>query len=60
MTDETANTEQSRVAADCPNERIVMCDCYPKHCEHGDTCWCEPTVEIFENGNKVIIHNEGH
>ena len=24
MTDETTNTEQSRVAADCPNERIVM------------------------------------
>jgi len=25
MTDETTNTEQSRVAADCPNERLVMC-----------------------------------
>ena len=24
MTDETTNTEQSRVAADCPNERLVM------------------------------------
>lgn len=24
MTDETPNTEQSRVAADCPNERLVM------------------------------------
>lgn len=24
MTDETMNTEQSRVAADCPNERLVM------------------------------------
>jgi hypothetical protein len=26
MTDEITNTEQSRVAADCPNERRVMCD----------------------------------
>lgn len=24
MTDETTNIEQSRVAADCPNERLVM------------------------------------
>lgn len=24
MTDETTNTEQSRISADCPNERIVM------------------------------------
>lgn len=24
MTDETTNTEQNRVAADCPNERLVM------------------------------------
>ena len=24
MTDETTNTEQSPVAADCPNERLVM------------------------------------
>ena len=24
MTDETTSTEQSRVAADCPNERFVM------------------------------------
>ena len=27
MTDETTNTEQIRVAADCPNERIVMWRC---------------------------------
>lgn len=26
MTNETMNTEQSRVAADCPNERLVRCD----------------------------------
>ena len=26
MTDETTNTEQSHVAADCPNERLVMRD----------------------------------
>lgn len=36
---------------------LVMCDCYPEHCTHGDTCWCEPTIEII-NGNRVIIHNE--
>lgn len=26
MTDDTTDTEQSRVAADCQNERLVMCD----------------------------------
>ena len=57
MTDETASPEQSRVAADCPNERLVMCDCYPEHCVHGDTCWCEPELEIID-GNKLIIHRE--
>lgn len=41
-------------------DRLVICDCYPSHCEHGDTCWCEPIVEVFENGNRVIIHNEVH
>lgn len=25
MTDESTNIEQSHVAADCPNDRIVMC-----------------------------------
>lgn len=28
MLDETTNTEQSRVAADCPNERLVRRDYY--------------------------------
>jgi len=26
--------------------------------EESEDCWCCPTVEEFENGNKVIIHNE--
>jgi len=28
--------------------------------EHEDSekCWCDPQIEKFENGNKVIIHND--
>ena len=40
-------------------EALVMCGCYPEHCTHGGTCWCEPTIEIV-NGSKIIAHNEGH
>lgn len=47
------DTEQGKSELD----GLVMCDCYPDHCTHGETCWCEPQVEII-NGNKVIIHNE--
>lgn len=39
---------------------VVMCSCHPNHCEHGVTCWCEPTVEVLDNGDKLIIHNKGH
>lgn len=42
------------------NEAVVMCACYPNHCEHGDSCWCEPRVEIVDGGGKIVIHNEGH
>lgn len=38
-------------------DRLIMCDCYPEHCTHGETCWCEPQVETI-NGTRVIIHNE--
>jgi hypothetical protein len=39
---------------------VVMCACYPSHCEHDDTCWCDPAVELLDNGDKLIIHNKGH
>ena len=42
------------------DEVVVMCACYPSHCEHGDTCWCEPAVELLDSGDKLIIHNKGH
>ena len=25
---------------------------------YSDKCWCNPEVETFENGNKIIIHND--
>lgn len=39
MTDETTNTEQSSVAADCPNERLVRWrrDAHP-YIERGEKC----------------------
>ena len=42
-----------------PIQRLVMCECYPKHCEHGTTCWCEPTV-VRIDGVNVIIHNKAN
>ncbi len=30
-------------------------DC--EHNTHGECCWCNPTIEVMPNGNKVIIHN---
>lgn len=42
MTEETANTEQSRVAADCPNERLVMR--YSNDCNY-----CIPLGQFQEN-----------
>ena len=46
---------------DEPNteELEPICDCYPEHCTHGNTCWCEPKIEIVE-GTKIIIHNEAN
>lgn len=41
------------------NEALVMCDCYPMHCEHGGSCWCEPKIEVV-NGTKIIIHNKAN
>ena len=41
-----------------PPDIKLVCTCYPNHCEHGVACWCNPTVEVFKNGNKVIIHND--
>lgn len=28
------------------------------HNTNGVDCWCNPTIETMENGNKVVIHNE--
>ena len=28
-----------------------------EHNTHGECCWCNPTIEVMPNGNKVIIHN---
>lgn len=35
---------------------LLVCDCYPEHCTHGDTCWCEPEIRHERNGTKIIIH----
>ena len=29
-----------------------------EHNTMGEDCWCNPRVEVMENGNKVIIHND--
>jgi DNA-binding XRE family transcriptional regulator len=31
---------------------------YYEHNTHGAYCWCNPKIEVMENGNKVIIHND--
>ena len=31
---------------------------YYEHNTHGVDCWCNPKIEIMDNGNKVIIHND--
>lgn len=41
------------------NALLCVCDCYPKHCEHGDTCWSEPEIIVI-NDNKIIVHTEVH
>lgn len=41
-------------------EVMTVCDCYPEHCTHGDSCWCEPTVLPQEGGESIIIHREIH
>ena len=28
-----------------------------EHNTRGECCWCNPTIEVMPNGNKVIIHN---
>lgn len=27
-----------------------------EHTEEGDTCWCEPEIQYFDNGVRLIIH----
>jgi len=29
-----------------------------EHYTRGECCWCNPTIEVMPNGNKVIIHND--
>ena len=57
MVDETSNTEQSRVAADCPNKRLVMLqnslqalrDLTQVQCTDGN--WnCDPYMHGMANG----------
>lgn len=55
-----AKTENQSPDASVAVQPVVMCACHPSHCEHGDTCWCEPAVELLDNGDKLIIHNKGH
>ena len=44
MTEETANTEQSRVAADCPNDRLVMLE--------------EQSIEEFRDAGLLLLTNQ--
>ena len=29
-----------------------------QHDTDSEDCWCEPQIIVYENGNKVIIHQE--
>jgi hypothetical protein len=31
---------------------------YPEHNTDSGECWCEPEIIKFENGNKLIVHND--
>ncbi|MFZ2937641.1 MAG: hypothetical protein WA066_02930 [Candidatus Omnitrophota bacterium] len=31
---------------------------YPEHNTDSEDCWCEPRIEVQENGNKVVIHRD--
>ena len=60
MINETMNTEQSRVAADCPNERPVMPE--PPFCAWcGGTCHCEDHYDEYEETDFcdcLAVHDE--
>ena len=45
--------------SDCDNQTMEdeMSEYY-EHNTHGAYCWCNPKIEVMENGNKVIIHND--
>lgn len=32
----------------------------PRHSDLGDTCWCGPDCERFENGNFLVTHRVMH
>lgn len=31
---------------------------YPEHNTDGTICWCGPEVEEYEDGSKLIVHND--
>jgi hypothetical protein len=28
-----------------------------RHSEQGCRCWCEPSIEQYDNGNCMVVHN---
>ncbi len=40
-----------------PPYHVYPVDDLFEHDLTGDTCGCEPVVELFENGSKLVIHN---
>lgn len=55
MTNETTNTEQSRISADCPNERIVSCKTCNDTGHVNVTCCGRPVVGAEYMGQQEII-----
>ena len=55
MTDDTTNTEQSRVAADCPNERVVSDFLSAKRENQGEAVEDATRVEIIGDNFRVTL-----
>ena len=43
--------EQGKDMPDIPKPEL-------QHDTDSEDCWCEPQIIVYENGNKVIIHQE--
>ena len=52
------STVANMIDEDLRDGTITRESVYPGHNTGSDECWCEPVVEVMENGTKVIIHNE--